>query len=249
MRHMYGPELAEIYDLMHQARGKDYKAEAEEVTRQVRARLPTADSLLDVACGTGAHLRYFRELFRVAEGLELSEPMRAIAQDRLSGTTVHHGDMRAFRLDRRFDVITCMFGSIGYVTGTDQLTAVLRRFTGHLTRGGIVAVDPWWFRETYLDGYVSGDVVTVAGRTVARVSHSTREGEASRMRVHYVVADAESGPRHFTETHLISLFTRDQYETAFTSAGFTVSYLEGLNSGRGLFIGALRPGFGEVDKE
>jgi dTDP-3-amino-3,6-dideoxy-alpha-D-glucopyranose N,N-dimethyltransferase/dTDP-3-amino-3,4,6-trideoxy-alpha-D-glucopyranose N,N-dimethyltransferase len=237
---MYGADLVEVYELVHRGRGKDYSAEADTVARHVRAQKPDADSLLDVACGTGAHLRCFQDRFSQVEGLELSDPMRAAAGHLMPGTTVHAGDMRTFDLGRTFDAITCMFGSIGYATTTAELERTLRRFARHLVPGGVVAVDPWWFPETYVDGYVSADVVTVEGQTVARVSHSAREGAASRMAVHYVVAGAASGARHFVEDHLISLFTREQYEASFAAAGFAVEYIEGLHSGRGLFVAALK---------
>ncbi|MGW1290857.1 hypothetical protein ACWD4N_46740 [Streptomyces sp. NPDC002586] len=48
-----------------------------------------------------------------------------------------------------------------------------------------------------------------------------------------------TGVRHFVEEHTISLFTREQYETAFASAGLSVEYVAGLNAGRGLFVGTL----------
>ncbi|MFI1169771.1 class I SAM-dependent DNA methyltransferase [Streptomyces sp. NPDC020801] len=238
---MYGAELTDVYELIHQGRGKNYREEAEEVARRVRARAPHAVSLLDVACGTGAHLRHFATLFDHVEGLEISEPMLAAAHDRMPGTTLHAGDMRTFAVNRAFDVITCMFGAIGYTTTQAELAATLRRFARHLNPGGTVAVDPWWFAENYAEGHVSGDVVTVDGRTVARVSHSAREDGACRMEVHYIVADAVAGVRHFAESHRISLFTRQQYQTAFAAAGFDVDYVAGLNAGRGLFIGSLRP--------
>jgi dTDP-3-amino-3,6-dideoxy-alpha-D-glucopyranose N,N-dimethyltransferase/dTDP-3-amino-3,4,6-trideoxy-alpha-D-glucopyranose N,N-dimethyltransferase len=234
---MYGADLTEIHDLIHESRGKDYGAEARELTRRVRRLRPHARSLLDVACGTGAHLRHFSALFDTVAGLELSEPMARAARRALPDVTVHVGDMRAFGLDARFDVVTCMFGSIGYATDEAELHAALAAFARHLNPRGVVAVDPWWFPETYLDGHVSADVTTVADRTVARVSYSAREGAACRMDVHYVVADAHAGVRHFTETHRISLFTRASYETAFRAAGLHVDYIPGPHSGRGLFLG------------
>ncbi|GAA3507430.1 class I SAM-dependent methyltransferase [Streptomyces showdoensis] len=235
---MYGADLTEIHELIHESRGKDYGAEARELTRHVRGLRPGAGSLLDVACGTGAHLRHFAGLYERVAGLELSEPMVRAARRGLPDVPVHVGDMRGFDLDARFDVVTCMFGSIGYATDEAELHATLATFARHLTPGGVVAVDPWWFPETYLDGYVSGDVTTLAGRTVARVSHSARDGDACRMDVHYVVADAGAGARHFSETHRISLFPRATYEAAFRAAGLTVTYVPGPHSGRGLFLGA-----------
>jgi SAM-dependent methyltransferase len=234
---MYGADLAEVFELIHRGRGKDYLAEATEVAKQVRSRRAEAACLLDVACGTGSHLKAFATLFDHVEGLEISEPFLRIAKANVPAAVLHLGDMRDFDLGRTFDAISCMFGSIGYVATTDELTATLGRFAHHLVPGGVVAIDPWWFLETYTEGYVSGSVIEVDGRTIARVSHSTLEGQASRMDVHYVVADPASGARHFVENHLITLFTRAQYEAAFATAGFDIEYIGGLHSGRGLFVG------------
>ncbi|MFJ6943787.1 class I SAM-dependent methyltransferase [Streptomyces wuyuanensis] len=236
---MYGAEASEIYELLHQGKGKDYAGEAEEIVRRVRDLVPDAGSLLDVACGTGAHLRHFGKAFDRVEGLEMSAPMAAAARRRLPEVTVHEGDMRDFSLDSAFSVITCMFGSIGYLADTTELNAALARFARHLRPGGAVAIDPWWFPDTFLDGHVSSGTATVDGRALARVSHAVRTGNASRMEVHYLVGDAESGIRHFSETHLITLFTREQYEAAYTAAGLTVEYTAGLHGGRGLFTGVL----------
>ncbi|GHB16718.1 methyltransferase type 11 [Streptomyces viridiviolaceus] len=236
-RTTYGGNLAQVYDLVHRARGKDYRAEAESVAAAARERCPGAGRLLDVACGTGGHLRHLAELFDHVEGLELSEPMAAAARAGLPAVTIHPGDMRAFDLGATFDVVTCMFGSIGYMASTAELTQALRMFARHLEPGGVAVVDPWWFYETFRDGHVSADVVTVDGVTVSRVSHSARRGSASHMDVHFVVAEPGAGARHFVDTHVISLFSRAEYERAFREAGFTVDYLAEAPSGRGLFAG------------
>lgn len=234
---MYGADLAEVFELIHRSRGKSYLDEAQKVAEQVRSRKPDAVSLLDVACGTGSHLKAFVTLFDHVEGLEISEPFLRAAKAAVPQAELHLGDMREFDLGRTFDAISCMFGSIGYMADTDELSAALTRFARHLVQGGVLAVDPWWFLENYTDGYVSGSMTEVEGMTISRVSHSRLEGTASRMDVHYVVADSGSGTRHFVENHLITLFTRRQYENAFTAAGFTVDYIEGLHAGRGLFVG------------
>ena len=61
--------------------------------------------------------------------------------------------------------------------------------------------------------------------TIGRVTHSRLDGDASRMEVHYLVADADAGVRHFTETHRAMLFTREQYEDAFARAGLEPEYV------------------------
>src|SRR3954462_15116478 len=87
------------YDALHDVRGVDYGAGADMVTRLILERKPTATTLLDVACGTGRHLEYFRREFRV-EGVDLAEGMASVAEQRLQGVAIHRGDMRTFSLPR-----------------------------------------------------------------------------------------------------------------------------------------------------
>ncbi|WP_017545367.1 class I SAM-dependent DNA methyltransferase [Nocardiopsis prasina] len=237
---MYGQDFTDISDLIYQGRGKDYRAEAQHLESLIRARLPHARSLLDVGCGTAAHLAAFTQWFDDLAGLDLSESMIATARTKNLPVTLHLADMSDFSLGRTFDVITCMFGSIGHPTSVQALTDTLRCFAHHLTPGGLAAVDPWWFPDTFLDGFVSGDVIHHQDRTIARVSHSVRENNTSRMQVHYTIADPTTGIRHFSETYVASLFTRQQYETAFETAGFDLDYLPHLHRGRGLFLATRR---------
>lgn len=235
---MYEADFAEIYDHIHRSRGKDYEAEAEELARVVRERKPDARSVLDVACGTGGHLLPLGRLFDRAEGLEVSGDMLAIAGSRLPGTRLHRGDMRDFRLDATFDAIVCMFSSIGYLRSTAELDETLRCFARHLDPGGVVVIESWVFPEAFLPGYVAADIARSGDRAIARVSHSVREGDATRMQVHYLDA-GPAGIRHLTDTHLLTLFTRDEYEAAFGRASCPAEYLESSTFSRGVFVGVL----------
>src|SRR5699024_8220003 len=111
---------------------------------------------------------------------------------------LHCEDMRTFTLGRTFDAVTCMFGSVGYTRDEEELNATVERFALHTRPGGVVVVEPWWFPEHFTDGYVAGDLSQEEGRTITRVSYSTRRGNTTVMRVHFTVADA-SGIQEFTE--------------------------------------------------
>lgn len=233
---MFGPHFADAYDVTYRSRGKDYAAEAAEVTRQVRRRLPGARSLLDVACGTGEHLRHFRREFTEVAGVDQSPFMRRIAEAKLPGVPIHPGNMCGFRLDRTFDVVTCLFSSIGYLPSAAALVDAIDAMASHLVPGGVLVVEPLWFPETFRDGYVAGDVFDGDRRTLARVSHSVRDGRAVRMEIHYLVAGAD-GVRHFAESHHNTLFSREEYDKAFASAGCPAVFLPDFPAGRGLFVG------------
>lgn len=233
---MYGHELADVYEEIYRSRGKDWDREAADIARLVAERNPGADSLLDVACGTGAHLSGFGAAFALAEGLEIAEPMRRVAEQRLPGTTVHAGDMREFDLGRTYSAVSCMFCAIGYLETVADMRSALRSMAAHLEPGGVLVVEPWWFPENFIEGYVAGDLARTEHRTIARISHSTRKGRATRMEVRFTVGDA-TGIQQFTEIDVLTLFTKEEYVSAFTDAGCSVEFLEGGPTGRGLFVG------------
>ena len=236
----YGPELSAVYDLVYQGRGKDFGREAGVVTRAILAAHPRAASLLDVACGTGEHLRAFQADFAHVAGLELSPQMCEVARVKLPGVEVYEADMRAFALDRRYDAVCCLFSSIGYMSSAAELDAAIGCMANHLVPGGALVVDPWWFPERFLDGYVSDAVVRDGDRLVVRMAQSVRTGDVVRQEAHYLLA-SPAGIEHFINVQRITLFTRDQYESAFRRASCAVRYLEGDEdvalSGRGLFVG------------
>ena len=103
---------ADLYDLFYDF--KDYAAEADAIRNIVTLRHPGARTLLDVACGTGRHLEHLRESFTV-EGVDIDDGLLRVAADRLPGVPLDHGDMRDLDLGERFDVVTCLFSSIGYM--------------------------------------------------------------------------------------------------------------------------------------
>lgn len=239
-RPAFGPEHAEVYELTYRSRGKDWPGEARDVVRRVHRLLPEASSLLDVGCGTGAHLEVFAACFGHAEGLELSPAMLERAQRKLPDIRIRQGDMRRFDLGRSFDVVTCLFTAIAYLETLQDLRAAVRCMANHLVPGGVLVVEPWWLPEKYIEGYVGSDLARDGDRVVARVSHTRREGRAAQLQARWIVGDP-SGLRAFATLESFTLFTRDEYAAAFDDARSAVEYHEGWLTGRGLFVGTRRP--------
>ena len=55
--------------------------------------------------------------------------------------------MTTMSLGRRFDVITCLFSTIGYVKTYQNLAKTLRNFADHLRPGGLLLIEPWFTEE------------------------------------------------------------------------------------------------------
>lgn len=233
---MFTDNHADVYETIYRSRGKDWEQEALDVVAEITAERPEITSLLDVACGTGIHLEQFRRLVEHCEGVEIAEPMLALAAERVPGVPLHRGDMRSFRLDRHFDAVTCMFCSIGYLDTVADMRAAVATMAAHLVPGGVLVIEPWWFPERFIDGYVAGDLSRGPDRTITRVSHSTLVDGKTRMELRFVVAD-ENGISDFTEIEILSLWPEQAYRDALADAGCSVRYVPGGPTGRGLFVG------------
>jgi hypothetical protein len=109
----------------------------------------------------------------------------------------------------------------------------------HLVVGGVLVLDPWWFPETFIDGYVMAEAVRDEHRSVARVSHSVRRGSSMCITHKYLVGDA-TGIREFSSEDVLSLFRKDQYADALADAGLAVEYVPASAMQRGLFVGTRR---------
>ena len=133
-------QSAEFYDALYA--WKDYPAEAARLHEIIESRAPAAATLLDVACGTGHHLEHLRAWYSV-EGVDIEPSLLEVARGRLPGVPLHMGDMRHFNLGRQFDVITCLFSSIGYMQTPVDLLHALVNMAGHLAEGGVLIVEPW----------------------------------------------------------------------------------------------------------
>lgn len=226
-------KTAELYDLFYD--WKDYAAEAAKVRDLVAARNQGARTLLDVACGTGRHLEHLRDGYAV-EGLDLDESLLAVAAERLPGVALHHADMRDFELGRTFDVVTCLFSSIGYVRTVENLERAIGTMARHLAPSGVLLVEPWFAPEQF-DPHHIGRVV-VAERPdlqAVRMNGSRVDGTLSILDFHYLVARPGT-VEHLTETHTLGLFTAEEYRAAFERAGLTVEHDEEGLMGRGLWI-------------
>jgi SAM-dependent methyltransferase len=225
---MEGGYGARVYDAVY--RWKDYDAEAARLREILAGR--EGGSLLDVACGTGNHLVRLREAFR-AEGLEKDPEMAALA--RAKGLTVHEGDMEGFDLGRRFDVVTCLFSSIGYVETPERLGRAVATMARHLAHDGLLLIEPWFAPEQWRDGYAHADFVDDEGLKIARMSVSKTDGAVSLLDLHHMVATPE-GVETFTTHHRLGLFADWEYEAAFRAAGLEVERDEKGLMGRGLYI-------------
>ena len=234
-------DLAGWYDALYDARGKDYDREARVLLGLAADRGVAVTSLLDVACGTGRHLASFTGQVDEVAGTDGSAEMLTIAGARLGpDVALHEADLRGFDLGRTYDVVTCLFSSIGHVDDAEELDAAMAAMGRHVAPGGLLLVEPWLTPEQVREDGVR-DIVTAEQEdgVIARVASSRREGDV--LALSFAWAVATPGGVATLEEHLrMPLFTADRYLAAVDRAGLEgewLDHLDGLAAGRGLLLG------------
>ena len=222
---------AHLYDALYA--WKDYEAEAAKVVELVERLHPGARTLLDVACGTGKHLELLQKRFEV-EGVDLDGELLGIAARRLPEVSLHQADMASFDLGKCFDVVLCLFSSVGYMETAERLNQAAANLTRHVAPGGLLLVEPWLMPDAYEEGHIGLLTVDDPTLKVVRMNTSKREGDVSVMDFDYLVGTPER-VEHFRETHRLGLFSDEQYRDALVAAGLELLAGDDL-MGRGLYV-------------
>jgi ubiquinone/menaquinone biosynthesis C-methylase UbiE len=232
---LYG-ELAKYYDLIYSF--KDYRKEVSRIKALVlKYKKSRGRGLLDVACGTGHHLEYLKEEFSCT-GVDISSEILKVARKNVEGVVFRQADMITLSFGRKFDVVTCLFSSVGYVKTYSNLRKTMRNFSKHLKKGGVVLVEPWFTKSTFIPGYPGMETYNSKEVKIARLNVSELRGKLSVMDMHYLIAEKNKGVKHFVDRHELGLFEIDQTLAIMKKAGFRAKFLKnGLMKDRGLFVG------------
>ncbi len=229
-------EFAEYYDYLYA--WKNYNVEAIKIKQLIkRYQKSEGNDLLEIACGTGNHLPYLDSDFNIL-ATDANHDMLAIARKKVQDIQFKQVDMVNFELKKNFDVILCLFSSIGYVKTYKNLRKTLNNFAHHLKPGGIVIIEPWFTAFTYQTGLptmhtYSDDIVKIA-----RLCVSKKRGMLSVLDMHYLVAEKNKTVKQFMEHHELAMFETDRMLNLMVKSGLKAKFIKnGLMKDRGLYIG------------
>jgi SAM-dependent methyltransferase len=236
------------YDLIYEAQGKDYADEVRRLRDLLRglgvdaATLGRRPRMLDVACGTGQHVGRLPDFESV--GVDVDPAMLQIAAGRCPDTVLVEGDMRTLDpggLGAPFDVVTCLFSAIAYMTDLDALSEAIASMARCLGRDGVLLVEPFITPDMVADGRPHAVFADHVDLKVVRMDVPRVRGRRLELEFHYLAADAD-GVEHRRERHELGIFSVDEIGEAFTAAGLRWTFdSDGISGhGRGLHIGRRR---------
>ena len=123
---VFGKNYSKYYNLLYKE--KDYKNEcnyiAEIINKYSKNEVKT---LLDIGCGTGKHLKCFKDKGFEISGVDLSENMISEAIEYLSQSeNIICASASDFSLDKKYGVIVSLFHVISYQKTNNELEQVFK---------------------------------------------------------------------------------------------------------------------------
>lgn len=138
-------QMTQLYDATY--KNKDYAGEAALLHKIIKHYSPKATSLLDIGCGTGAHIKYLSALGYTCSGVDRSSKMLSIAKSRLASVDpppiLLQKDARFLKLNKTYDVVVSLFHVTSYMTTDGDLDKYFGSVVSHLTHG-IFIFDLWY---------------------------------------------------------------------------------------------------------
>ncbi len=128
-------DLSAYYDLM--CADINYQSQSEGVRRIHQVFGNQGMSHLDLACGTGPHLRHFLEYGYQCQGLDLNQPMLDQAQMRCPEAQFTLQNMCEFEIDETVDLVTCFLYSVHYSGDLAPLDSCFAAVAKALKSGGV----------------------------------------------------------------------------------------------------------------
>ena len=131
--------LASCYDaLMKQ---EDYAAQIAHLTALLKANCAGKKGV-DLGCGSGIFTEALAKIGYRMTGVDLSEEMLTVAQNRCARYPVSFflQDIAALRLPEKYDFMTAVTDGFNYIP-LKRAEGVLKRIASHLTDGGLLYLD------------------------------------------------------------------------------------------------------------
>lgn len=215
-------DLAWLWPLWGDA-STQYAHYGEHVTGLVRrhARRPTR-TLLDIGCGGGKNVLNLARHFEVT-GVDLNPAMLAQAKALNPGCRFVEGDMRTFRLGRRFDAVL-MDDAISHMSSRADFVAALRTAHAHLEPGGVMVATPDVTTETFRQNRTTTTTAAREGIDVVFVENVYDPDPADEhyeTTVLYLIRD-HGRLRIETDRWTMGIFALDAWRRVLHETGFEV---------------------------
>lgn len=193
--------------------GKDTSLYSGLVSNVINIYNLNIHSALDVACGTGILASELHNMNFEVCGVDLSEDMINVAKENTTGIEFKVANMIEFNFDKKFDLITCSFDSLNYLTNDADVEKTLKNIFNHLNDNGVFIFDintPVLYEEQHF-GTIDRTFGDLKFKQILEYDKVTRLGKT--------VFDFGNDE---LETHVQKAYTAEEMDKFLLKAGFQI---------------------------
>jgi len=218
---------AELYDLFYAE--KPYAEETAFIHECIQKYKPVSKRILELACGTGTHSLLLEKHGYQIIATDYSSNMLACAREKAqkvnSSVEFRQQDMRTLEVpERPFDIVLCLFDSIGYLATNDNIFQMLCSVHDHLAPGGLFLFE-FWHAGAMLCSYDPVRVRRFKTSTgeIERISETRIDYKEQLCHVLYTINEMKSNGRYQTlqEMQINRFFLVQEMKFFLKQAGLT----------------------------
>ena len=203
---------AGYYDTFYKT--KEYDKECKFLEALCAQYLPyKPKTILDLGCGTGNHMiPLLKRGYRVT-GIDHSPVMLTIAQEKLKKINkkadLIRAPLQSFNLQKKFDVIICMFSVLDYLVKDRHLKNTLQNVVRHMAKKSLFIFDFW--NASAVENFYSPrrrKIFHDGHKTIERSSRTKIDPTKNLCAVQYTCRTKENGrwEKIFREKHTLRYF-------------------------------------------
>lgn len=137
----YYTQMAPLFDAMN-SREEFTKKEVDFLIDAAKKYTETdVSSFLDIACGTGRHLKELTSRGYSGFGIDASRYLLEIARKAAPEAEFYEADMRFFKIEAAVDCAYSLWDSYVYMSQTKDIDAFAKQCSAHIKQGGILILD------------------------------------------------------------------------------------------------------------
>lgn len=193
----------------------------------IRKHHPRCKKILDLGCGTGKIAVKMAKMGYSMTGVDLSEEMLAVAQQRLqrehlSSVRLIQQDMRELELNETFDMIYSFCDALNYLVEEEDVISTIKRVAEHLEQHGLFLFDVhslYKLNHVYARGPIVQEDEELAYIWVPEVDIATGRVDHH---LHFFVREEDDLYRRFYEIHQQRVYSMEQWKEWLQSANFEI---------------------------
>jgi SAM-dependent methyltransferase len=181
----YSGIFAAQYDEIY--KGKPYKAEADFLHRNISGHFSGRSvDILELACGTGTHSLHLSKFGYKILATDRSEDSLNIAKKKIHPDNLEFQilDMETPRDLGKFDVIICLFDSIGYLIENQKINRLFQFVKSSLKPDGLFIYE-YWHAGAFLKHHETSRYRFFEQSNLHRISNTTINYEHQYASVNY----------------------------------------------------------------